>query len=174
MTIKYSTFPRTQSPPHFANDVVNIFRKSDHQIGTEDAKTGLSSNQVMGLLAPSLVELGFQIELSRREEHKLRRPVFYGENGLPSVQFQVDGWHAEWRAGLEIEAGRSWMGNAVYRDLINALVMVDLLHLVLAVPIIYRYEGGQSADYKRTVELADALFGHTRVTMPFSLIVIGY
>ena len=70
------------------------------------------------------------------------------------------------------------MGNAVYRDLIQALVMVEMEHLVLAVPQAYRYlSGGRatvSRDYENTVSVAEALFGHSRITMPFSLCVLGY
>ena len=47
-----------------------------------------------------------------------------------------------WLAGLEIEASRALRGNAVYRDLIQALVMVDIEHLVLAVRQAYRYKTG--------------------------------
>jgi hypothetical protein len=70
------------------------------------------------------------------------------------------------------------MGNAIYRDLIQAMVMVDLAHLILAVPLGYRYlSGGKpvtSKDYENTVSVADALYSHTRIKMPFGLTVIGY
>ena len=70
------------------------------------------------------------------------------------------------------------MGNAVYRDLIQALVMVDMEHLFLAVPMAYRYEtSGKTAisrDYENTVSVAEALYGHSRIAMPFSLCLIGY
>jgi hypothetical protein len=70
------------------------------------------------------------------------------------------------------------MGNAVYRDLIQAMVMVDLDHLVLAVPMTHKYTGGGrlvlSKDYDNTVSVADALFSHARISMPSSLTVIGY
>ena len=70
------------------------------------------------------------------------------------------------------------MGNAIYRDLIQALVMVETDHLFLAVPNAYRYmsRGKQmtSRDYARTVSVAEALYGHSRITMPYSLCVIGY
>ena len=52
---------------------------------------------------------------------------------LPEMHIPPWYWFS-WLAGLEIEAGRAWMGNAIYRDLVQALVMVDLDHLILAVP----------------------------------------
>ena len=70
------------------------------------------------------------------------------------------------------------MGNAVYRDLIQALVMVDMEHLILVVPQIYRYNNaGRAAgsrDYDHTVAVAQALYAHSRIDMPFSLCVVGY
>jgi hypothetical protein len=70
------------------------------------------------------------------------------------------------------------MGNAVYRDLIQAMVMVDLEHLILAVPMIYKYQSSgratSSKDYDNTISVADALYSHTRIKMPYSLTIIGY
>ena len=70
------------------------------------------------------------------------------------------------------------MGNAVYRDLIQALVMVELRTLVLAVANTYRYQSGGkltiSTDYEKTIAVADTLYGHNRITMPYQLVVIGY
>ena len=130
------------------------------------------------MLRADLVKLGFEAEAGRKVKEKIKRPVFFGENAQPTLQYEVDGWHSEWRAGLEIEAGRAWMGNAIYRDLIQALVMVEMDHLILAVPKAYRYTSGGretiSRDYEKTVSVAQALYGHSRIVMPFSLCVIGY
>ena len=80
--------------------------------------------------------------------------------------------------GLEVEAGRAILGNAVFRDLFQAMVMVDVDHLCIAVPISYKYKSNgkpmTSKYYEKTVAVADALYGHSRVTMPFGLTVIGY
>ena len=118
------------------------------------------------------------METGKRDQDKIRRPVFFGENAQPDLQYEIDAWHPEWRAGLEVEAGRAWMGNAIYRDLVQALVMVEMDYLVLAVPKAYRYTSrGKttvSKDYDNTVSVAQALYGHSRIAMPFSLCVIGY
>ncbi len=70
------------------------------------------------------------------------------------------------------------MGNAVYRDLIQALLMVDMEYLILAVPQLYRYRANGrttlSRDYENTVAVAQALYAHSRIEMPFGLCVIGY
>ena len=178
MQTKFSTFPRTTNPPPFVNKVVRIFEEHSAQINTTALEKGLTSDQALSVLHKDLVEIGFLVEAGKRSEHKIRRPVFFGENGQPDLQYEVDAWHPEWQAGLEVEAGRAWMGNAVYRDLIQALVMVEMEYLFLAVPKAYKYlSGGRqtiSRDYENTVSVAQTLFGHTRITMPFSLCVIGY
>ena len=70
------------------------------------------------------------------------------------------------------------MGNAVYRDLIQAMVMVEVDHLILAVSNGYRYQTKGKAtiskDYDNLVSLANSIYGHTRVRLPFTLTVIGY
>jgi hypothetical protein len=104
--------------------------------------------------------------------------VFFGENGEPSLRYEIDAYHPEWRCGLEVEAGRAIMGNAIFRDLFQAMVMTDVDHLCLAVPNSYKYFAkGKSltkACYEKTTSVAEALYGHSRVAMPFGLTVIGY
>lgn len=176
--IRYSTFPRTEPPPSWATEIVNIFKRHEEAIGTEGLARGLDSDQVLSYLTPDLQALGFQLEMGKHKTDKIERPVFYGENGIPTVRYQVDGYHSQWRCGLEVEAGRAWMGNAVYRDFIQALVMVDVDWLCLAVSNEYKYKAGGreaiSPDYQNTLRLADAIFGHNRVQMPYRLLLIGY
>src|SRR5262249_20727024 len=106
------------------------------------------------------------------------RPVFFGEDGRPTLRYKIDAYNPQWRCGLEIEAGRAWVGNAIYRDLVQAMVMGQVDHLCLAGPNGYRYNGGGpgpvSTDYRNTIEVAEAVFGHSRVRIPYGLTVIGY
>jgi hypothetical protein len=56
--------------------------------------------------------------------------------------------------------------------------MVQVDHLILVVPNGYRYMSGgkpsASSDYKNTCTVADALYMHSRLRLPFALTVIGY
>ena len=117
----------------FLAEVVAVFDQHSGEIGTTQGKKGLTSDQALAVLRSDLVALGFGVESGKRTEDKIRRPVFFGENAQPDLQYEVDAWHPEWRAGLEVEAGRAWMGNAVYRDLVQALVMVEMDHLLLGI-----------------------------------------
>lgn len=176
--IVYSSFPRTEPPKPYAVSVVEVFRARADRISSVELEKGLESNEVMLELADGLEGLGFQVERSKKAADKIHRPVFFGDNGQPVVQYQIDAYHAGWRCGLEIEAGRAWMGNAVYRDLIQSLVMVELDHLILAVPQTYKYlSNGQpltSRDFDKTKALVETLYGHTRMKLPYSLTLIGY
>ncbi|MEO0438969.1 MAG: hypothetical protein AAF098_18945 [Pseudomonadota bacterium] len=139
---------------------------------------GIRSDGVLAELRSELLDLGFEVEQSKRADSKVRRPVFFGENGAPDLQYEVDAFHPGWRCGLEVEAGRAWMGNAIYRDLIQALVMVQVDVLALAVPLGYRYKSGGrtvvSKDYANACAVANALYGHSRIAMPYGLLLIGY
>jgi hypothetical protein len=176
--IRFSSFPRTEPPPPFTQEIVEAFRSAEASICTRTLSKGLTSDNVLGELRPKLRELGFAVESSKQQTDKIKRPVFFGENGHPDLQYEIDAFHPGWKCGLEVEAGRGWMGNAVYRDLIQALVMVELETLVLGVANTYKYNtGGKvtvSRDYENTVAVADALFGHSRIRMPYRLIVLGY
>jgi hypothetical protein len=175
--IRFTSFPLTAPPPFVAN-IVETFTKHEHEVGTHLPRKGLTSDQVLAAIGADLRDLGFQIELGRKRAHRIERPVFYGENGVPELRYLIDAYHVGWRCGIEVEAGRAWMGNAVYRDIVQALVMVEVDHLVLAVPNGYRYQnagrGVVSPDYEHPSGVARAIWGHQRVRMPYGLTVLGY
>lgn len=177
-SIRYQAYPQTEPPPKWADALVAVFKNHEDRISTEALKKGLTSDQVLGELRADLVALGFDVEAGKRKDQKIARPVFFGENGEPTLRYEVDAFHDGWLCGLEVEAGRAWMGNAVYRDLIQALVMVNVETLALAVPNSYKYQtGGRevvSSDYANAKSLADTLYGHTRFTLPYRLFLIGY
>jgi hypothetical protein len=80
---------------------------------------------------------------------------------------------------LEVEAGRATMRNAMYRDLIQASLMVDARFLVLAVPAEYRYKSGartaREPSYAKTYSVVEAIYGSPRLALPFEgLLLIGY
>jgi len=176
--IRFSTFPRTVPPPSFTDGVVSVFRKHEPLISTEKLDKGLTSDAVLKVLGDDLRALGFEVEAGKKKREKIERPVFFGEGGAPTLRYEIDAYHGDWKCGLEVEAGRAWMGNAVYRDLIQASVMVDVEFLYLAVSNAYKYNSSGSRhvsrDYENTVNLADAVYGHSRMSLPYSLVVIGY
>lgn len=175
--IRYYSYPKTQVPPSFAEDIVTAFRKHEDTIGTLGLKDGLKSDQVLAEVRDDLVEIGFQVESGKGKDDVIERPVLFGENGEPELNYQVDAYHPEWRCGLEVEAGRAWKGNAVYRDLIQALVMVQVDVLALAVPNVYLYGGDNQYEnraFSYTKNVVDTLYGTHRFNPPYDLLLIGY
>jgi hypothetical protein len=56
--------------------------------------------------------------------------------------------------------------------------MVQVDTLILAVPNSYKYKSSgrdvTSSDFDNTIRIAETLYGHSRVHLPYTLVVIGY
>lgn len=176
--VSYQTFPLTESPPPFVNDLVQVFREHEASISTARLARGLKSDQLLNELKPGLLKLGFLVEKGKNKEQKIARPVLFGENGKAVVNFEIDAYHPEWQLVLEIEAGRAWMGNAVHRDIVRACVMVGVKHLALAVPMGYHYSRAKvtttSPNYAKANDLLRVLYNQNGFHLPYRTILIGY
>jgi hypothetical protein len=176
--IRYSSFPRTKPSPFFIKKIIEVFILHEDEISTIKLGKGLESNQVLTILREGFINLGFEVEAGKTDAEKLHRPVFFGENDEPTLRYEIDAYHNEWKCGLEIEAGRAILGNAIFRDLFQAMVMVDISHLCLAIPNTYKYKSGGklmvSKYYDKSITIADALYGHGRTQIPYTLTIIGY
>jgi len=109
----------------------------------------------------------------------VRRPVLFGTQGSERVAYEVDAFHDELGIVLEIEAGRGALGNAVYRDLIRASLIVDARYLALGVMQEYRYKSGgrtmRAHSYRDASSLLDAVYGSGRLRLPFEgLLLFGF
>lgn len=174
----FSHFPKTSPPPDFVGNLISVFTKHSPAIGTEGLEKGLESDHVLQILRSDLEAEGFQVERGKKKAEKILRPVFFGENGVASHTYEVDAYHSTHRCGLEVEAGRAWKGNAIYRDLVLSLMMVDVDFLVVAVPVAYKhFVNGRltvSPDYRNATDLANSLYGQRRFALPYELTIIGY
>ena len=139
----------------------------------------MESNDVLQAVAPALGALGFSIEQGKKKTGKLPRPVFFGDEGTFLRTYEIDAFEPADGIALEVEAGRATMGNAIYRDVIQASLMVDARFLALAVPVEYRYESGgrpaREPSYAKTYSVLEAVYGSPRLRLPFDgLLLIGY
>lgn len=176
-TVRYFYYPRTKVPPSFADEIAGAFRVNEEEIGTEALEDGLKSDEVLKVLRPDLEALGFSVESGKKKEDLIKRPVLFGKNGEPELRYEVDGYHEGWRCGIEVEAGRAWKGNAVYRDIVQGLMMVQVDTLVLAVPNVYRYGADNQYDnraFDYTKNVVDTLYATDRFDPPYDLMVLGY
>jgi hypothetical protein len=174
---RYVYYPRWEAAPAWVAQVVQVFAQQQTAIDT--AAQANVSDVVLQLLRPGLEAMGFQVEAGKLRAEKLLRPVFFGENGQPERQYQIDSYHPQERIALEVEAGRSTMGNAIYRDIVQMSLLVDVDFAVVAVPVAYRYGRGQrptTADSYRTCQsILDAIYGGRRLELPFKgFLLIGY
>lgn len=176
--VRYCYYPRTRAPPEFVEEVVAAFRASEDEISTVEDDNGLKSDDVLDVVRDDLEAIGFDVEEGKKKGEKIHRPVLFGENGEPDLQYEVDGYHEDERYGLEVEASRAVLGNALYRDLVQAAVMVQVDTLVLVVPNVYRYNSGgrttESRAYEKSNDVIDTVYASGRIELPFETLLIGY
>jgi hypothetical protein len=177
---RWRYFPAYAAPPDWVEPLVSIFTASRSRIDSEVThEKRMESNDVLRVLASGLIGMGFQVEQDKTKMDKLPRPVFFGDEGTFLRTYEIDTFEPELGIALEVEAGRATMGNAVYRDLIQASLMVDARFLVLAVPVEYRYKSGartaREPSYAKTYSVVEAIYGSPRLSLPFEgLLLVGY
>jgi hypothetical protein len=79
-------FPLNVTPPEWATALAGVVAAAP-TIGTGNARTGLSSDEVLALLAPGLTALGYDVEAGKKQNAKVRRPVLFGEQGEQELEF---------------------------------------------------------------------------------------
>src|SRR2546422_119601 len=110
-------FPKSQPPPDWVDDLTQAFADEHELLDTRTA-THKESDEVLATLRPHLEKIGFRVESGKRKTDKLSRPVSFGEMGEPSLYYEIDAFNEEYGIVLEVEAGRSIEGNAIYKDLV--------------------------------------------------------
>jgi hypothetical protein len=173
----YIYYPRWQAAPSWVANVVQVLSMQQAVINT--ATRANTSDVVLQLVRPGLEAMGFQVEAGKLRENKLFRPVFFGQNGRPDRQYEIDSYHPHDRIALEVEGGRSTLGNAIYRDIIQMSLLVDVDYAVVAVPVAYRYSASgkpvTAASYRDCHALLEAIYGSRRLELLFKgFLLIGY
>ena len=69
-TINYYCYPRTATPPKFADELIRCFRNREDQIATVDQENGLKSDNVLETVRPDLIEIGFDVEAGKKNKTK--------------------------------------------------------------------------------------------------------
>lgn len=143
-------------------------------ISTVTAKTGLSSDEVLKHITPGLTALGYVVETGKAAAQKIRRPVLFGEGGVPSVSYEIDAFHDGLGIAIEVEAGRAASNNADYRDIVRTALVLDANFLALLVPVTYRSTQTWQV-YDKTCAQLDAIYASERLKLPFGgVLLVGY
>lgn len=146
---------------------------------TSGSVSGLTSDKVLAVLRPGLEGLGYRVESGKTREDRITLPVLFGDQGHARVRYDVDAVHDELGVIVEVEAGRGARGNAVYRDLVRASLIVDARFLALGVMTAYRHKSSGKDivvhSYAETKDQLDAIYASQRLRLPFDgILLFGY
>ena len=176
---RWRYFPTNIRPQPWATDFIEVVRAARISIDTAAVNVGLTSDTVLAFLRSGLEGLGYTVESGKLASQRIKRPVLFGPEGGWLVEYDVDAVHDELRIVVEVEAGRGARGNAVYRDLIRASLIVDADYLVLGVMSAYRHKSsGRDViveSYREAERQIDAIYASGRLRLPFKgLLLFGY
>lgn len=174
----WTYYPNSTRPPGWARELVMAVANVRQVIDSTQV-LGLTSNAVLAKLQPGLKNLGYRVEVDKKAGSRIRRPVLFGEGGKERVAYEVDAAHDELGIVVEIEAGRGARGNALYRDLVRASLIVDARFLVLGMMKEYRHQSGAREvtvqSYRDAKDVLDAVFASGRLRLPFEgVLLFGY
>jgi hypothetical protein len=162
-------YPQTRPLPGHLENVIAVFDAATPHIGSKALK--LTSNQVLGLVAEPLEQLGFRVETGTSRAQKVYVPVMFGRMGRVAKAFEVDAFSEQEGTVIEVEAGRGVVNNQFLKDLFEACVMPSVSYLVIAVRSDYR---GQN-DFEKVCSYLDSLYASDRLRLPLEgLLVVGY
>ena len=168
----WAFFPRHLAPPFWISEFNETIKQSRSLIESS-LHERFDSDEVLQVLRAPLVEQGWLIEAGKKAADKISRPVLYGDRGVTKVNYEIDGWHPDHKAVLEIESGRGWQGNAFYRDLVRTSLVQDTEYLVIGLRLSYSYASVKNQnDYQKALDQMDAIFASGRLQLPFAGILI--
>jgi hypothetical protein len=171
--IRWSHFPKSTAPPSMSREIVEVFENVGARIASP--KNMMSSDEVLAIVRPGLLELGFKVESGKKKADKVQVPVLFGMNGMVEKSFDADAYHSEHGYVVEVEAGRAVVNNQFLKDLFQACVMHDAQYLATAVRNIYEGGNRRNRDFDTVVTFYDTLFSSNRLELPLEgVMVIGY
>lgn len=173
MPTSWILFPNSLRPSDELRELAAIFDKHMEEISS--AAHGLSSNDVLAVVADDLEANGYLVEKSKRAEDLIRMPVLFGEQGALEKEFYADAYHPRAHIVLEVEAGRAVVNNQFLKDLFEACMMEDSEYLCIAVRKQYTGGGVNSQDYDRVCTFVRTLYASNRLQLPLKgVMVLGY
>lgn len=162
-------FPRSHKIPEIGEKVVRIFESHTKEILKRYSK--LESNEVLKILHDDLINIGFDVESSKKAIDKIKVPVLYGLNNSIDKYFEADAWHKNERMVLEVEAGRGYVNNQFLKDLFQACMMHEIDYCTIAIRNTYR----KSNDFEKVRSFFETLYASNRIALPLKgVLIIGY
>lgn len=167
--INWQFYPKRKEIPTHLKNVVDIFILKESLISS-DLFT-LSSNQVLQIVSDKLLDLNYQVEISKKSEDKIQVPVLFGLNGKLEKYFEADAFNENLKTVIEVEAGRAVTNYQFLKDLFQACMMHNVDYLVIAIRKTYR----SNKDFQSVLTFFDTLHATDRLILPFKgILIIGY
>ncbi len=167
--INWQCYPKRKEIPNHLKDVVDIFILNQRVISSDDFT--LNSNDVLEIISLNLLELNYQVEVSKKAIDKIKVPVLFGMNGKLEKYFEADDYNEELKTVIEVEAGRAVTNYQFLKDLFQACMMHDVDFLVIAVRNTYR----TNKDFQSVMTFFDSLYASGRLILPLKgILIIGY
>ena len=162
-------FPKSHQTPKHLIDVVNAFELNEKEINSNENYK--KSDDVLSCLSISLEDIGFKVEKSKKKVDKINVPVLFGLNGKLEKYFDADGYNANTKTVIEVEAGRGVLNYQFLKDLFQACMMSNVEYLVIAVRNIYK----NNKDFISVIAFFDTLYTSGRLKLPLNgILIIGY
>lgn len=167
--INWQYYPKSKEIPTHLKDVVDIFVLNQNIISSDDFT--LNSNDVLEKISLNLLELNYQVEVSKKAIDKIKVPVLFGMNGKLEKFFDADAYNEELKTVIEVEAGRAVTNYQFLKDLFQACMMHEVDFLVIAVRNTYR----TNKDFQSVITFFDTLQASGRLILPLKgILIIGY
>ena len=64
--IEWAYLPRNVEPPESASDLMHVVDAASPAISTAESSAGLSSDDVLARLRPGMIDLGYEVESSKK------------------------------------------------------------------------------------------------------------
>ncbi len=168
-SVKWTFFPKNKKISEELNEVKEVFVSTNNKISSDSFQH--KSNEVLAIIRPYLIKLGYKVEHSKKKEDKIVVPVLFGENGKQELSFEVDAYNATHGIVIEVEAGRAVTNYQFLKDLFQACLMQNVDYLCIAVR--KNYKG--SEDYARVCKFIDTFYLSGRMSIPLKgILIIGY
>jgi hypothetical protein len=167
--INWQYYPKRKEIPTHLKDVVDIFVLNQNVISSDDFT--LNSNDVLEKISLNLLELNYQVEVSKKSIDKIKVPVLFGMNGKLEKYFDADAYNEELKTVIEVEAGRAVTNYQFLKDLFQACMMHEVDFLVIAVRNTYR----TNKDFQSVITFFETLYASGRLVLPLKgILIIGY
>lgn len=167
--LNYQLFPRSHGLTSEIQDVIECFVAEYDKI--DSMKHNLKSDEVLKIISPYLIKIGFTVETGKSANDKIIVPVLFGLNNRIYKSFNADALSGNGKIVIEVEAGRATENNQFLKDLFQACMMFNAEYLVLAVRNNYRGH----KDFEIVYVFLETLYISNRIKLPLQgILLVGY